>query len=123
MSGRGAKPQSAADRLRDICLALPEATEVVIKRGPTYRVEDKIFALDRMVEGRRSMWCKVPAGAQAVLIGADAGMFFSPPYYGAKGWIGMWLDRDADWTEVSSLARRSYRLVAPRRLGALAGER
>jgi hypothetical protein len=59
------KPERPSDRLRAICLALPEATEVAIKRGPTYRVDDKIFALDRMVEGRPSAWFKAPAGAQA----------------------------------------------------------
>ena len=45
-----------SSRLRALCLALPEANEVVIKRGPTFRVEEKIFALDRMVEGRLRTW-------------------------------------------------------------------
>jgi hypothetical protein len=73
------KPQRPSDRLRAICLALPEAAQVVIRRGPTYRVEDRILALDRLVEGRASLWFKAPAGAQAVLIGADPELFFSPP--------------------------------------------
>ena len=61
-----AKLESPSARLRALCLALPEATEVVIKRGPTFRVEDKIFALDRLVEGRPSVWFKAPAGASRV---------------------------------------------------------
>jgi predicted DNA-binding protein (MmcQ/YjbR family) len=112
---------NVSERLRALCLALPEATEIVIRRGPTFRVENKIFALDRVVEGRRSVWFKAPAGGQAVLTGAKPDLFFSPPYYGAKGWIGLWLDRTPDWGEVEALARRSYRLAAPKRLGALAG--
>ena len=111
-----AKPDSPPARLRALCLALPEATEVVIRRGPTFRIDDKIFALDRLVEGRPSVWFKAPAGAQAVLTGADPSLFFSPPYYGVKGWVGMWLDREPDWGEIEALVRRSYRLVAPRRL-------
>jgi predicted DNA-binding protein (MmcQ/YjbR family) len=111
--------ESAPDRLRALCLALPGVSEVVIRRGPTYRVEDRIFALDRAVEGRPSVWFKAPAGAQAVLTGADAKLFFSPPYYGVKGWVGMRLDREPDWDEVEALVRRSYRLVAPQRLAAL----
>jgi predicted DNA-binding protein (MmcQ/YjbR family) len=111
-------PETPADRLRAICLALPEATEVVIRRGPTYRVDGCIFALDRLVERRASGWFKVPAGAQAVLIGADSGRFFSPPFYGSKGWVGMRLDGGADWREVAALVERSYRLVAPKRLRA-----
>jgi predicted DNA-binding protein (MmcQ/YjbR family) len=115
-----AKSENPSARLRALCLALPEATEVVIKRGPTFRVDDKIFALDRLIEGRPSVWFKAPAGAQAVLIGADPTLFFSPPYYGVKGWVGIWLDQGPDWGEVKALARRSYRLVAPKRLSGLA---
>ncbi len=110
------KTETPSERLRAICLALPEATENVIRRGPTYRIESKIFALDRRVEGRASAWFKAPAGAQAVLIGADCETFFSPPYYGSKGWVGMRLDRGPDWREVAALVGRSYRLVAPQRL-------
>ena len=114
------KLENPSARLRALCLALPEASEVVIRRGPTFRVDDKIFALDRVIEGRPSAWFKAPAGAQAVLLGADPKRFFSPPYYGVKGWIGLWLDQAPDWAEVEALARRSYRLVAPKRLrGAL----
>ena len=47
------KSESPSDRLRAICLALPEAAEVVIKRGPTYRINEKIFALDRLVAAPR----------------------------------------------------------------------
>jgi predicted DNA-binding protein (MmcQ/YjbR family) len=107
--------QDLSEQLRALCLALPEATEVVIRRGPIYRVDDKISALDRLSEGRPSAWLR--RGAQAVMIGADAAVFFSPPYYGVKGWVGMWLDRGPDWDEINALVRRSDRLVAPKRLG------
>src|SRR5579863_7357685 len=113
-------PKTPSDRLRAICLALPEAEEVVLRRGPTYRVGDKIFALDRRREDGVALWCKVPSGSQAILIGADPARFFSPPYYGTKGWIGVRLDGKNDWTEVTELVRRSFRLIAPKRLAALA---
>lgn len=111
--------EQPAGRLRVICLALPEAQEVPMKRGPTYRIGDKIFAMDRQVDGCVSLWCKAPAGSQAVLVGADPGRFFAPPYFGPKGWVGMRLDGGPDWDEVLWLVRRSYRLVAPSRLAAL----
>jgi predicted DNA-binding protein (MmcQ/YjbR family) len=103
-------------RLRSICLALPQASEVAMRPGPSYRVEDKIFANDRRHDGRPSVWAKAPPGSQAVLIGADPRRFFSPPYYGPKGWVGMRLDDDPDWADVETFVRRSYRLVAPKRL-------
>jgi hypothetical protein len=40
--------------------------------------------------------------------------FFSPPYVGAKGWIGIWLD-DPDRAEVADLIARSYTMIAPKR--------
>jgi hypothetical protein len=59
---REAADMFEAERLRAICLALPEATEAVIWHGPIFRAEDKIFALDRMVEDCLSLWFKAPAG-------------------------------------------------------------
>jgi predicted DNA-binding protein (MmcQ/YjbR family) len=40
-------------------------------------------------------------------------------YFGAKGWIGVGLDDEADWREIEAFVRRSYRLVAPKRLAKL----
>jgi len=108
-------PAKAADRLREICLGLPRSTEVAMKRGPTYRIDDKIFALERPRGGAVTVWCKVPPGSQAVLVGSDAKRFFVPPFFGTKGWIGMTLDDKPDWKEVAALVERSYRLVAPKR--------
>jgi len=114
--------QSPSDRLRAICLALPEAEEVVLRRGPTYRIAEKIFALDRRHAHGVALWCKVPTGAQAILIKSDLTRFFSPPYYGTKGWIGLVLDGKTDWTEATVLIRRSYRLVAPKKFASLVTE-
>jgi predicted DNA-binding protein (MmcQ/YjbR family) len=108
-----------ADRLRAICLALPDASEKAMKRGPTYRIADKIFAMERPWQGGVSVWCKAPPGSQEVLVGADPARFFVPPYVGPKGWVGMRLDNRPDWPEVAALVQRSYRLVAPRRFAAL----
>lgn len=106
------------DRLRSICLALPEAIEKEAWGDPTFRVQDKIFAMPKFGDGRISVWCKAPPGAQEILIGADPELFFRPPYVGHKGWVGMRLDRGPDWQEVKLLVERSYRLTAPRRLTA-----
>jgi len=108
-------PRNPADRLRAICLALRGATEKPMRRGPTYRMADKIFAMERPHEGVVAVWCKAPPGSQEVLIGADPARFFVPPYVGPKGWIGVVLNRGTDWTEVAALVERSYRLVAPKR--------
>jgi predicted DNA-binding protein (MmcQ/YjbR family) len=106
-------------RLRAICLALPEAGEKEAWGHATYRVKDKIFAMERQDDGRVAVWVKAPPGSQEVLIGAAPERFFRPPYVGHKGWVGMRLDDGPDWAEVVGLVTRSYRLIAPRRLAAL----
>jgi len=86
-----------------------------MKRGPTFRIEEKIFAWDRVWNAGASVWFKVPRGVQSVLVGADPKRFFVPPFVGTKGWVGMLLEGKPDWAEVEAFVRRSYRLVAPRR--------
>lgn len=111
--------QRPTARLRAICLALPEATEKEAWGDPTFRVRDKIFAMEKRGDGRVSLWCKAPEGSQMVLVGADPERFFVPPYVGHNGWIGMRLDRKPSWDEVAVVVRRSYRLIAPKKLAGL----
>ncbi|HEY4161561.1 MAG TPA: MmcQ/YjbR family DNA-binding protein [Dongiaceae bacterium] len=103
-------------RLRTLCLALPEAAEKEAWGDPTYRVRDKIFAMEKRGDGRLSVWFKAPPGSQQILVGADPDRFFAPPYVGPKGWVGMRLDNKPDWKEVEAMITRSYRLIAPKKL-------
>ena len=117
MTNEDARSTAAVvDRLRAICLALPEATEQETWGDPTFRVRDKIFAMPKRGDGRLSLWCKAPPGVQGILVGADPGRFFVPPYVGHRGWIGIRLDIDVDWDEVADLVGESYRMTAPKRL-------
>ena len=111
-------PARSIDRLRKICLALPEAEEKEAWGDPTFRVRDKIFAMEKRGDGRISVWCKAPEGSQMVLVGSDPERFFVPPYVGHKGWVGIRLDTKPDWDEVAAIVRRSYKLIAPKRLAA-----
>ncbi len=107
------------DQLRSICLALPEASEQGGVGNPSFKVRNKIFAMQHGVDGRPSLWCKAPPGAQDVLIGSDPERFFVPPYVGHHGWVGVYLDVELDWDEVADLIKESYRMTAPKRLYAL----
>ena len=109
-------------RVVAICQALPEAEERETWGAPTWRVRDRIFAMERIDGTRPSLWLKAPPGAQEVLIAANPERFFAPPYVGPKGWIGVRVGENSDWDEVESLVRGSYRLVAPKRFGRLIGE-
>ncbi len=106
------------NRLRALCMALPEAEERETWEIPTFRVRDKIFAMAHPDKGRPSVWMKAPRGTQAILTEAAPDRFFSPPYVGHKGWIGVWLDVEPDWDEMRALVERSWRMTAPKRLAA-----
>jgi predicted DNA-binding protein (MmcQ/YjbR family) len=120
-------PPSPLTRLRKLCLALPEAHEVEAWGEPTFRVRNKLFAMyaapnNHHGAGRPAVWCKAAPGNQSLMVRASPGRFFVPPYVGPSGWVGVWLDRDPDWAEVSDLMRDSYRLIAPKKLQALLDE-
>jgi predicted DNA-binding protein (MmcQ/YjbR family) len=106
----------ALARLRKACLALPEAEERETWELPTFRVRDKIFCMQTEHDERPALTCKALPGSQAVLVGADPKRFFVPRYVGHKGWIGVWLDKDVDWREVTEIVKRSYRMTAPKKL-------
>ena len=116
----GAKPSNnPLDQLRTFCLALPESAETLTWGEPVFRVRNKIFAMHRTDDGRESLWCKAPVGAQEDLIRADSKRFFRPPYVGPKGWVGVRLDGKPDWNLVAYLIEQSYGLIAPKKLVAM----
>ena len=110
--------ENPLDHLRTICLAFPEANEQGGVGDPSFKVRDKIFAMQHRFEDRPSMWCKAPSGVQDILVNSNPERFFVPPYVGHHGWIGIWLDLEIDWDEVADLVEESYRMTAPKRLRA-----
>jgi len=107
------------DRLRAICLALPEAIERETWGQATFRVREKIFAMGSASDGRARVSCKARPGLQAALVQADPARFFVPPYVGPKGWLGVCLGDMTDWEELADLIEESYRMTAPKRVAAL----
>ncbi len=114
--------QKNLERLRRLCLALPEAHEKEAWGDPTFRVRDKIFAMHKVGDGRPSVWCKSEPFERDALVEHAPDSYYVPPYVGHKGWIGVRLDRaGVDWKELSRIVTQSYRLIAPKRLAALVG--
>src|SRR5688572_23535896 len=107
------------DRLRTICLALPEAAEKETWGHATFRVREKIFAMAGQGDGRATMTCKAQPGLQGALVGSDPKRFYVPPYVGPKGWIGIYLGDETDWDELADLVEESFRMTAPKRVAAL----
>ena len=117
------------ERLREICLALPETSERPSHGAPTFFVREKrpfvIVLTDQNGDGRFAIWCAAPAGVQALLVENDPDKFFVPPYVGHRGWLGVRLDRAIDWDELAGIAEDAFAEVAPAKLveAARAGER
>jgi hypothetical protein len=109
------------ERLRALCLALPEAHEVEAWGEPTFRVKNKIFAgyassANHHGAGRPGVWLKSAAVTQDMLVRAEPARYFVPPYVGKSGWVGAYLDKRPDWEAIGDLLLDAYRLTAPKKL-------
>jgi hypothetical protein len=108
---------SLAERLRVICLALPEVTERPSHGAPTWFVRGKKSFATLWADGHHDnqfphLWCAAPPGAQQELTASEPGRFFRPPYVGGRGWIGVRLDRDVDWAEIAEICQDAYRVIS-----------
>ncbi len=102
--------------LREVCLALPESSEVEAWGRPTFRAGKKLFAVftGSKEDGYSVIFKPEPDERPALL--ADE-RFFVPPYFGPGGWLA--LDFGAgpvEWDEVAELMESSYRQVALKRM-------
>jgi hypothetical protein len=115
-----AEREAVLERLRALCLALPEVTERLSHGAPTFFVRGKrafvMVMTDHHGDGRFALWCAAPDGMQKMLVEADPERFFVPPYVGHRGWLGVRLDRVLHWDEVTGIAEDAYAEVAPKRL-------
>ena len=105
-------------RVRRLCLALPEVRERLSHGEPTFFVGKKVFVMfanNHHNDGHIAVWLTVPPGFGEGLIDQEPRVFFRPPYVGARGWVGIELERmnDADLAGYVSLA---WELIAPKRL-------
>ena len=115
MKVHSAETKALTERLRRICMELPDVTEKIAWGEYTWRAP-KIFAMtDTYHHGSAhfSVHLPAPPGAQAALIDRDPERFFKPPYTGGAGWIGVVLDTKPDWEMVASLVRTAYDLIRP----------
>mgnify|MGYP004501969329 CR=1 FL=1 len=116
------EPDVVLERLRTVCLSLPEAAERVSHGSPGFHIEKgRFFAYfwhDVHGDGITAAIVKTSGlDEQAMLIEADPDTYYKPPYLGASGWVGIRLDGDAaDWDLVADRVATSWELVAPSRL-------
>jgi len=111
-------------RLTKICLAFPQVTRKILGRHAGFLVGKRTFAYflnDHHGDGIVAVTCKALPGDNVALVAAQPDRFYLPAYIGPRGWVALRLDvGKVDWEEVRELVLGGYRLVAPKRLAALA---
>ncbi|MFG3642785.1 MmcQ/YjbR family DNA-binding protein [Micromonospora sp. NPDC047762] len=133
MTAPGDVPPEVLDRLRPICLGLPETYEEPAWVGTRWRIRKRTIAHVLTVDPDRQ-----PVHARAAALDQPACLltFRSPldeiagllatghPFY-KPDWsptvVGMVLDDNTDWEEVGELLTESYCVMAPKRLAARVG--
>lgn len=106
---------SPLDRVRRICLALPETNERESHGSPTFFIRDKrsfvSYTDDHHGDGRLALWCASSSDVQQMLAASRPEQFFLPPYVAHLGWIGVRLDRDLSWDEIAGIITDAHAVV------------
>jgi len=124
-------PEELVERLRPICLALPDAYEETAWAGTRWMVRRKTFAhvlaVDRDSPPVLAKAHELTGAANVVTFRSEGEELevlrhAGHPYFYA-GWgrdvVGLVLDEDTDWDEVRELLTESYCVMAPQKLVAL----
>ena len=78
--------EKVLERIRAICLALPETSERLSHGAPTFFVRGKraflMVLTNHHGDGRFAIWCAAPEGILQALVEADPERFFVPPTSG-----------------------------------------
>ena len=120
MAEKSLKPvKTVLDAVREICLHLPETTEVISHGFPNFRVADKTFAtfsVNHHGDGRVALLLAMGPGAQLYHVTIEPQYYFIPPYVGSRGWVGIELNKRLSWKTVALRVWEAYEWIAPGRL-------
>jgi YjbR len=135
VAGAGDVLPEFEDRLRALCMSLPDAYEEPAWVGVRWMVRKRTFAHAYGVESPdegsvlRTMVRRFPVGVVTFRAPDDdiAGLLGSGFPFFHPGWgsnvVAMVLDGHTDWSEVAELITDSYRVQAPKKLARLVEDR
>ena len=124
-------PDDVLDQLRTICLALPEAHEEQAWVGTRWRIRTRTFAhvlgisdeyppaytRDAPFVGDATVLTFRAAGQELHALTNGGHPFYKPRWHPQV--LGMIVEPDVDWGEITELLTESYCLLAPKKLAAL----
>ncbi|MEH7245429.1 MmcQ/YjbR family DNA-binding protein [Neobacillus niacini] len=112
------KTQNTAGMLknmRDICLALPEAVEIIDGFGhKTFKISGKSFVISGENENGFNLSFKSDRETQELLLQKEN--FYKTPYIGQHGWVSIQNPTENDWDELTDLIQEAYLRAAPKRM-------
>jgi hypothetical protein len=111
------------ERVRKICLSLPETFEKLSHGEPTFFVHKRVFAMcsiNHHNDGHIAVTVPAAIGVQAALIESAPKKFYRPPYVGGAGWVGIELPCVTD-KELRFHIREAWKLIAPEKIHSLLG--
>lgn len=107
-----------AQDFRQLCLSLPATEERLSHGEPAWFVRGKVFVTfaNHHHDDRVAFWCAANRDQRDAMVGAAPDRFFVPPYYGVRGWLGVYLDVPVEWTEIADIVAEAHALIsAPRK--------
>jgi hypothetical protein len=135
MTGPADVPAEILDRLRPICLGLPETYEEPAWVGVRWRIRTRTFAHVLTVDpDHHAVYARAAQTDEPVCVMTfrspgdeiEALVSGGHPFFKA-GWgedvVGIVFDDDVDWEEIAELLADSYCVLAPKRLAALVERR
>ncbi|MFB7640409.1 MmcQ/YjbR family DNA-binding protein [Peribacillus butanolivorans] len=103
------------ENVRNICLALPEAVELIDGFGHnTFKINGKSFVISGESEKGFRLSFKSDRDTQELLLQKEN--FFKTPYIGHHGWVSIQNPDREDWDELTDLIQEAYLRAAPKRL-------
>jgi hypothetical protein len=128
LTGQVEVPEEILERVRALCLGLPEVTVRIDESwsrtrstAQSFDIRRRSFCLLVAKEGRSGK--SVPMLVlRADPEERDALLSFGRPFFAPRagpGRIGVLLTDDTDWDEIRELVTESYRVLAPKRLTTL----
>ena len=116
-----ADPQVPLERVRALCLALPESAEKMSHGANAFSVAGKMFAYfnhNHHGDGMTVVSVKTTGrDEQDLLMEADPDLYSWPAYIGPSGWIAMNVAADdTDWDHINERLKTSWKHAAPKKL-------
>ena len=118
---KAAKPddgEKQIERVRRICLALPETWEKISHGEPTWFVGKKVFAMfsnNHHHDGHVAVTVPAAIGIQEMLIKKSPRKFYRPPYVGLRGWVGIELSQISD-ADLAAHLHEAWSLIVPKKV-------